>query len=119
MLLKEAGGILDRSPGRRLTFREFGTCLGIGCYGNDEYLASKAVAVVKFWEEYMEEETADDLRPITLVMYAAALIPGGELNIFQEKMSVLMNNCVPSLQKGAFGSTACKIMANNLAARGK
>jgi hypothetical protein len=31
----------------------------------------------------MEEVTVDDLRPITLVMYAAALIPGGELNFFQ------------------------------------
>ncbi len=81
--MKESGGILDRSPQHRLAFREFGTCLGIGCYGGDEHLASRAVAVVNFWEQYMEEVTADDLRPITLVMYAAALIPGGELNFFQ------------------------------------
>ena len=83
MLLKEKGGILDRKPQHRLAFREFGTCLGIGCYGGDEYLASRAAAVVKFWEEYMKEVTADDLRPISLVMYAAALIPGGELKLFK------------------------------------
>jgi hypothetical protein len=90
VLLKEKGGILDRKPQHRLAFREFGTCLGIGCYGSDEYLASRAAAVVKLWEEYMEEVTADDLRPISLVMYAAALIPGGELKLFRNKISVLM-----------------------------
>jgi hypothetical protein len=83
VLLKEKGGILDRKPQHRLAFREFGTCLGIGCYGGDEYLASRAAAVVKFWEEYMKEVTADDLRPISLVMYAAALIPGCELKLFK------------------------------------
>jgi hypothetical protein len=90
VLLKEDGGILERNPQYRLAFREFGTCLGIDCYGADEYLASRATAVVKFWEEYMEEVTADDLRPISLVMYAAALIPGGELKAFQNTLSVLM-----------------------------
>lgn len=79
MLLKEHGGILDRSPQYRLAFREFGTCLGIECYGGDEYLAGRVKAVIQFWEGYMEEVTADDLRPISLVMYAAAVIPGGEL----------------------------------------
>lgn len=83
VLLIENGGILDRSPQYRLAFREFGTCLGIGCYGGDEYLASRSMAVIKFWEEYMEEVTADDLRPISLVMYAAALMPGGKLNCYQ------------------------------------
>jgi hypothetical protein len=78
VLLGENGGILDRSPQHRLAFREFGTCLGIGCYGGGQYLVERAKAVVKFWEEYMEEVTADDLRPISLVMYATALIPGGE-----------------------------------------
>jgi hypothetical protein len=82
VLLEEKRGILDRSPQYRLAFREFGTCLGIGCYGGDEHLQARAAAVVKFWEEYMQEVTADDLRPITLVMYAAALIPGGELIFF-------------------------------------
>jgi hypothetical protein len=85
VLLKEKGGILDRSPQHRLAFREFGTCLGISCYGDDEYLASRAAAVVKFWEDYMEEVTADDLRPISLAMYAAALIPGGELKLFKRQ----------------------------------
>ena len=46
-------------------------------------MASRAATVVKFREEYMEEVIADDLRPITLVMYAAALVPGGELKLFK------------------------------------
>jgi hypothetical protein len=77
VLFKEKGRTLDRSAPHLLAFREFGTCLGIECYGGDEYLSSRTAAIVKFWEGYMEEVTADDLRPITLVMYAAALIPGG------------------------------------------
>ena len=76
--MKDQGGILDRSLQHRLAFREFGTCLGLGCYGGDGYLTARSKAVVKFWEEYMEEVMAGDLRPISLVMYAAALIPGGE-----------------------------------------
>jgi len=76
--LKEDGAIFKSGAQHRLAFREFGTCLGIGCYGGDEYLQGRAAAVVEFWEDYMKEVTADDLRPISLVMYAAALIPGGK-----------------------------------------
>jgi hypothetical protein len=36
-------------------------------------------AVVNFWHRYIEESTDEDLRPISLVMYGSALIPGGEL----------------------------------------
>jgi hypothetical protein len=45
----------------------------------------------------MEEVMVDDLRPITLVMYAAALIPGGELIFFKTSMSVLM--CTQHLKR--------------------
>lgn len=49
-------------------------------------IKSYADAILASWEAYMElsrsEEdgklTADDLRPITRVMYSSALIPGGE-----------------------------------------
>ncbi|KAF4635536.1 hypothetical protein G7Y89_g2558 [Cudoniella acicularis] len=74
-LLKEDGGMLDRDPRYRLAFREFGTCLGIKCFDGDEFLLMRVTDVIKFWEDYMKDVTPDDLRPISMVMYAAALIP--------------------------------------------
>ncbi|BCR97917.1 uncharacterized protein AKAW2_31236S [Aspergillus luchuensis] len=77
---------LQRDPRYRLAFREFGAAMGIKCVA--EQLAEKDTAVdlkvyadqiVDFWAPYMageEEDDIEDLRPITQVMYAAALIPG-------------------------------------------
>jgi hypothetical protein len=69
-------GYNDMPARYRLAFREYGACLGIQCLEPDEYLLRKKDEVVAFWEKY--RETHDDLRPITEVMRAAALIPGGE-----------------------------------------
>lgn len=71
-------GLMARDASRRLAFREFGTCLGLECYGADAEIEKGLEAVVGFWHRYLEESTDEDLRPISLVMYAAALIPGGE-----------------------------------------
>jgi hypothetical protein len=78
-MLDEKKGLMARDASRRLAFREFGTCLGLQCYGADEEIKRGVEAVVNFWHRYIEESTDEDLRPISLVMYAAALIPGGEL----------------------------------------
>lgn len=75
-VLAEGRGTLARDPSRRLAFREFGTCLGIQCYGATEYLHARVASIIEFWERYLEESMDEDLRPISLVMYAAALIPG-------------------------------------------
>ncbi|KAL7626355.1 hypothetical protein AAE478_003127 [Parahypoxylon ruwenzoriense] len=63
----------------RLAFREFGACMGIECYVPDEAnpLRKGVEAVLDAWEGRVLDGTADDdLRPINLVMYAAALEPG-------------------------------------------
>ncbi|KAI1082643.1 hypothetical protein F5B20DRAFT_532073 [Whalleya microplaca] len=67
----------------RLAFREFGACLGIKCYfgdgeGDEESrdLLEGVDAILGVWEHKLEEGYDVDLRPINLVMYAAALIPG-------------------------------------------
>ncbi|KAI1750033.1 hypothetical protein F4782DRAFT_541886 [Xylaria castorea] len=64
----------------RLAFREFGACLGIKCYEKGlEPLVGRVETVLDIWKDKMIEDEADgdeDLRPINLVMYAAALIPG-------------------------------------------
>ncbi|KAI0012394.1 hypothetical protein F4779DRAFT_614599 [Xylariaceae sp. FL0662B] len=67
----------------RLAFREFGACMGIKCYfgdrdGDEAFrpLLEGAEAVLNVWEEKLDEGGDEDLRPINLVMYAAALIPG-------------------------------------------
>jgi hypothetical protein len=77
-MLDAKTGLMARDASRRLAFREFGTCLGLQCYGADEGTRDGVEAVVNFWHRYIEESTDEDLRPISLVMYAAALIPGGE-----------------------------------------
>lgn len=72
-------GVMALDPSHRLAFREFGTCVGVQCYGANEGLAAEVDGVVDFWQKYLQESTDEDLRPISLVMYAAALIPGGTL----------------------------------------
>lgn len=81
---------LDRDLRARLAFREFGTCLGLQCMAaqasdKDRAVELKAYAdrIVECWDPYIWMETGrnatpEELRPITRVMYAAALIPGGE-----------------------------------------
>ncbi|KAF2973569.1 hypothetical protein GQX73_g66 [Xylaria multiplex] len=64
----------------RLAFREFGACLGIKCYEKGlESLVEGVETVLDIWKGKMlqdEDDEDEDLRPINLVMYAAALIPG-------------------------------------------
>ncbi|KAL1974095.1 hypothetical protein VTN31DRAFT_5655 [Thermomyces dupontii] len=89
--LFEIDRYLARNIRYRLAFREFGTCMGIGCYMDKTMdnkrvvdLKSYADSILESWEPYMEmsfskeEKPLDvnDLRPITRVMYASALIPG-------------------------------------------
>ena len=61
----------------RLAFRDFGACLGIQCVGAavDNTIQDGATELLKHWEKHIKQ-TPEDLRPITQVMYAAALIPG-------------------------------------------
>lgn len=77
-MLDRKRGLMARDASRRLAFREFGTCLGLQCYGVDEELQAGVDAIVEFWNHYLETSADEDLRPISLVMYAAALIPGGK-----------------------------------------
>jgi hypothetical protein len=79
VVLDEEKGLMSRDASRRLAFREFGTCVGLQCYGADDEMKRGVEAVVNFWHRYIEESTDEDLRPISLVMYGSALIPGGEL----------------------------------------
>ncbi|RAH49171.1 uncharacterized protein BO95DRAFT_29258 [Aspergillus brunneoviolaceus CBS 621.78] len=79
---------LDRDLRARLAFREFGTCLGLQCMAaqasdKDRAVELKAYAdrIVECWDPHIWMETGrnatpEELRPITRVMYAAALIPG-------------------------------------------
>ncbi|KAL4927984.1 uncharacterized protein BDV17DRAFT_292005 [Aspergillus undulatus] len=86
--LFEINRYLYRSKQRRLAFREFGTALGIRCMAEQDSEKERSVdlriyadEIVDAWREEMEasiggDATPDDLRPITRVMYAAAVIPG-------------------------------------------
>jgi hypothetical protein len=79
VILDDKHGMMARESARRLAFREFGACLGLECFGINEELEARVAAVVEFWQAYLYESAEEDLRPISLVMYASALIPGGEL----------------------------------------
>jgi len=49
----------------------------VKCYKHEEYLQARAGLILNMWEPHLEDETPDDLIPITMAMYAAALIPTG------------------------------------------
>lgn len=68
----------DGDASRRLAFREFGACLGVQCVGADEPLRAQMDMLMAFWEEHLGQHDGDGLRPISHVMYAAALMLGGE-----------------------------------------
>ncbi|RJE18246.1 hypothetical protein PHISCL_09420 [Aspergillus sclerotialis] len=86
--LFEINRYLERNIKFRLAFREFGTALGIQCQSEQSTEKESAVdlktyadSIITAWDPYMELSissglTPDDLRPITRVMYATALIPG-------------------------------------------
>lgn len=70
------GGYLDVPTSRRLAFREYGTCLGIGCTkDSDGRLERYRQQIIDTWEEHLET-TPGDLKAISEVMRAAAIIPG-------------------------------------------
>jgi hypothetical protein len=83
-VLSDDSAEMKRPSSRRLAFREFGACLGLRCSLLDESLNAKVAKLMSFWEKQMGEHgrVEDDLRPISQVMYAAALIPGGKCNSF-------------------------------------
>lgn len=78
-------GYFDRPFSRRLAFRDFGTVLGVKCHKGGEVDGSTTLAdkIVKGWESHeavpvpRKGAVMDRLEPITLVMYATALNPGG------------------------------------------
>ncbi|KUI72949.1 hypothetical protein VM1G_08256 [Cytospora mali] len=78
-------GYFDRDIERRLAFREFGTALGIRCQCEDQDgWVDRADTITTMWRDAglleggwkSRVNTDHDLAPITLVMYAAALVPG-------------------------------------------
>lgn len=72
----------------RLAFREFGTALGARCMAEQDVEKDRSVdlraysdQIIDAWRPALEAGTPEDLRPITRVMYAAALIPGGMFSV--------------------------------------
>ena len=81
----------------RLAFREFGTCMGVGCVADveviqDRRLPSLRAQIIRQWENagvghqpvdvglaaaVRKAVQRQGLKPITMVMYAAAVLPGG------------------------------------------
>ncbi|OQD75202.1 hypothetical protein PENDEC_c008G06690 [Penicillium decumbens] len=86
--LFEIDQYLIRNIKFRLAFREFGTSLGLQCQAEQTTMKDRAVdfknwadSIIATWDPYMElsiseDMTPEDIRPITRVMYASALIPG-------------------------------------------
>ncbi|KAK9237781.1 hypothetical protein V1525DRAFT_402897 [Lipomyces kononenkoae] len=83
----------ERTLAHRLAFREFGALMGIQCYGHDENLQARVPPVMAMWDKYISELTPEDLKPITMAMYASALIPAafrkGGLHQVPEQVDVL------------------------------
>jgi hypothetical protein len=91
--LFEIDRYLERNIKFRLAFREFGTCMGAQC--QSEHMTEKegsvdlknwSDSIITAWDPYVDLTisqglTPGDLKPITHVMYASALIPGGKCQI--------------------------------------
>ncbi|KAI0631272.1 hypothetical protein C8Q77DRAFT_1219398 [Trametes polyzona] len=88
--LCEEDGYFDVPTRYRLAFREFGTCLGVRCLvantgadaGEKEkaYWEALTARVLDAWRPTVDREppsVPEKLQPITMVMYAAAMFPGG------------------------------------------
>lgn len=65
----------------RLAFREFGTCLGIGCHDKGQEWSERKEKILASWRGHLEE-IPRQLEAITQVMYATALIPGGKASFY-------------------------------------
>lgn len=113
--LFEGDRCLDRDIRLRLAFREFGAAMGIRCVAEQEAEKDRAVdlkvyadRIVDCWTPYMmgAEGEEDELRPITQVMYASALIPGGELQPLLLLLLLLPQEDIANgiaFQRGFFG----------------
>ncbi|KFZ06080.1 hypothetical protein V501_07742 [Pseudogymnoascus sp. VKM F-4519 (FW-2642)] len=69
-----------RAVPHRLAFREFGALMGAKCYTHNADVVTLTDSVIDVWIEVWSEfinTTVEDLRPITMVMYSAALLPTG------------------------------------------
>ena len=51
--------------------------MGARCYAHDEYIRALTDSIISMWEDKFPSMTPEDLRPITMVMYGAALMPTG------------------------------------------
>ncbi|KAJ5309756.1 uncharacterized protein N7443_002217 [Penicillium atrosanguineum] len=88
--LFEIDQYLLRNTKFRLAFREFGTAMGLQCEAEQTTEKERSVdlknwadCIIAEWDPYMElsiseDQTPEDMRPITRVMYASALTPGGK-----------------------------------------
>lgn len=76
-ILADGSYAMRRSTSHRLAFRELGACLGVACSEGDDNLRVRVDALIAFWGRHLDQ-TDGDLRPISLVMYSAALISGGK-----------------------------------------
>ncbi|KAJ5789482.1 uncharacterized protein N7518_006493 [Penicillium psychrosexuale] len=117
--LFEINQYLERNIRFRLAFREFGTCIGIQCQPRVNAkkecsgdLKCYSDAIIAAWDPYMklsitDDLTPEDLRPITRVMYAAALIPGGKSNdlsnVTYDEFGILTRFSIPAFRAGFLG----------------
>lgn len=60
----------------RLAFRELGALMGTKCYTHDKDMVALVDSVIEVWGNVIDT-TEEELKPITMVMYSAALLPTG------------------------------------------
>ena len=100
-MLYEEDKYFDSPTTYRLAFREFGTCLGIGCHYKGERWSDRAQKILSAWQARdLMASTPKQLQPITMVMFATALLPGGMskdgsayMQPF-EKVILMENDCI-------------------------
>jgi hypothetical protein len=73
-----------RAVPHRLAFREFGALMGAKCYTHNTDVVTLTDSIIDVWIEVWSDfinTTVEDLKPITMVMYSAALLPTGMISL--------------------------------------
>jgi len=81
-----------RAVPNRLAFREFGALIGAKCYTNDADVITLTDSVIEVWGNFLNT-TVEELKPITMVMYSAALLPTGMIPMDFTMKLVLTPKC--------------------------
>lgn len=119
----------DHPVDQRLAFREYGTCMGVGCTSDSQIIQTKNLdalrsRIIAQWAgvgshvvnplssaSVRKSIQRQGLKPITMVMYAAAILPGGECLHARRSCGYLDSYLCYQRSRGASWATTEAVLA--------